>query len=129
MKSTRISFTALSVFILAIMVLVRPISSMAQQTLAESNPSSSAKARPVMTYELATLMQELFKAEERYRQNADPAAKAQADALRMQLADRGFGRVNRSITPPVLSATVQIPNTSMNRQASNTPISTNPLAR
>ncbi len=127
MKSTRITFTTLSISMLAFMALVKPISAMAQQVLAEPNSTSSAKARPVMTYELATLMQEMFKAEERYRQTADPVAKAQADALRMQLADQGFGRVNRPIHPPVLSA--PIPNTPMNRHVSNTPLPPNPLAR
>ena len=51
---------------------------------------------PVMTYEVALLMQSLQKAQAQYRRSGQPQDQARVEATRRELASRGFGRVTQS---------------------------------
>jgi len=65
---------------------------------------------PVMTYEVALLMQSLQKAQAQYRRSGQPQDQARVEATRRELASRGFGRVTHS-APAIVAQSGSMQNT------------------
>lgn len=63
--------------------------------------------KPVMSYEVASLMQTLQKAQAQHRRTGQPQDLARVEAMRRELASRGFGRVTQ--TAPVMFAKTATP--------------------
>lgn len=60
--------------------------------------------KPVMSHEVASLMQLLQKAQAQHRRSGQPQDLARVDAVRRELASRGFGRVTQ-VAPVMLAET------------------------
>jgi len=58
--------------------------------------------QPVMSYEVAALMQTLHKAQAQHRRSGKPQDLARVEATRRELASRGYGRATQ--TAPVMMA-------------------------
>ncbi|MBB1075671.1 hypothetical protein HUU62_14755 [Rhodoferax sp. 4810] len=56
----------------------------------------------VMSHDVASLMQSLQQARVQYRRSGQPQDLARVEAVRRELAERGFGRVKRTL--PVMTA-------------------------
>ncbi|MDD5028202.1 MAG: hypothetical protein PHH58_01680 [Rhodoferax sp.] len=64
--------------------------------------AASNAEKPVMSYQVAALMQTLQKAQAQYRRSGQTQDLARVEAMRRELASRGFGRTTQSA--PVLMA-------------------------
>jgi len=71
--------------------------------VATANPQT-----PVMSHEVASLMQTLQKAQAQYRRSGNSQDLARVEAVRRELASRGFGRITRPA--PVMMAQTQSAN-------------------
>lgn len=63
--------------------------------------------KPAMSHEVASLMQALQKAQAQHRRSGQPQDLARVDAVRRELASRGFGRATQ--TAPVMLAETASP--------------------
>jgi len=61
--------------------------------------------KPVMSHEVASLMQAMQKAQAQCRRSGQPQDLARVEAVRRELASRGFGRVTQA-APVMLAETV-----------------------
>ncbi len=84
----------------------------AGQSMAQniSNPASvqvavASNGAAVMTHEVATLMQKTREADAQYRRSGTALDKAYAQALRAELANKGFGRATLTVPLGNVAAT------------------------
>ena len=63
--------------------------------------------KPVMSHEVASLMQAMQKAQAQYRRSGQPQDLARVEAVRRELASRGFGRVTQAA--PIMLAETAAP--------------------
>jgi hypothetical protein len=86
--------------------------------LADSTAATSSRViqvaainpvQPIMSHEVATLIKFTHNAEAQYRRTGSPLDLARVQAMRIELASRGFGRSTQA-APAIMSANDQQPN-------------------
>lgn len=79
------------------------------QATTSAQVTSLNSQTPVMSHEVASLMQTMQKAQAQYRRTGQSQDLARVESMRRELASRGFGRVTVSVSAMVADRTETAP--------------------
>lgn len=102
-------------FMLSMAFVAASGAALAQSGITANQASTSAQVvslnsqTPVMSHEVASLMQIMQKAQAQYRKTGQSQDLARVEAMRHELASRGFGRVTVSVPAMVADRTETTP--------------------